>query len=446
MLNLAKRLFKIPRSITGDGFKTSLKIVLNAINGGGYGEFLNLKTAPKITKRFKISHTIKISSVKSGTRCYDWVVPDEWVVRDAYILTSNGRKICEFKKQNLHLVNYSCGVHKKMSLNELKEHLYTDENLANAVPYVTSYYEKRWGFCISKNELDSLEDGVYEVFIDSNFKSGELNYAEIFIPATKNTKDEILITSYLCHPQMANNELSGPVVLAYLARWVMGLNERDYNYRFVLAPETIGSICFIYENFSHLKQNVKGGFVLSCVGDEREYSVVLSPSESSLSDKIALHTIKHITKTPKIYSFLHRGSDERQFNTPNLDLGMVCICRSKFGEYKEYHTSLDDFSVVTENGLNGGLSYAKSMVLNYEINKKYALTTTCEPNLGSRGLISTINKGEYPSDMMLIRDFLAFCDGKRDVVAIAEILGVRAYSLKNMIEKLLKFKLIKEVK
>lgn len=424
MYELAKKLFTIPRSITGEGFRRSLDILNSAVGGG--------------VKRF---------SVKSGSKCFDWVVPAEWIVRDAYIITPSGEKICEFKKHNLHLLNYSTAINQAISLDELQAHLYSLPDLPGAIPYVTSYYEKRWGFCISHNQRKALKDGIYKVFINTEFNpDGELNYGEYFLPATRQTSDEILISTYLCHPQMANNELSGPVVMSELIKWVRTLENRRFNYRFIIVPETIGSICYISKNYEALKQNVKAGFVLSCIGDERAYSVILSPDEDSLSDKAALHTIKFLSKNPKIYSFLYRGSDERQFNTPDLNLGIVTLCKSRFGEYKEYHTSLDDMSLVTKKGLEDGLNYAKNMILNLEINKIYCLNTTCEPNLGSRGLISTINTKGIHKSTMIIRDFLAYCNGKRSVIDIADKLSVEAKNLKDVIENLLKFELIKEVR
>ncbi|WP_169752840.1 DUF4910 domain-containing protein [Campylobacter mucosalis] len=447
MFSLAKSLFKIHRSITGKGFNTSLDIVLNHAMGGGSACFLKPQTY-KNAKNFRFYEIkLEISNVKSGTKIYDWVVPNEWEIDDAFIITPSGKKICDFKRLNLHVLGYSEAVDKFLSLDELKTHLYTLPDLPNAVPYATSYYERRWGFCIAKNELDTLETGTYHAVIKSSFKKdGHLRYARIFIPATQKTDETILISTYLCHPQMANNELSGPVVWANLVRFVRGLNTRRYNYEFVITPETIGSICYIHENFSRLKQNVKGGFVLTCIGDEREYSLVLSPNEQRLSDKIALHTIKHRTNKPKIYSFKERGSDERQYNTPALDLGVVALSRSKFGEYKEYHTSLDDFSVVTKNGLNGGFLYARNCILNLETNAKFVLNTICEPNLGKRGLIRTLSLGKNHEAQMILRNFLAFCDGKNDTLKIAEILGVELYKLRPIIEVLLKNNLIKEIK
>lgn len=421
MYKLISKLYKIPRSITGDGFRDSLDIIDKAIGGG--------------VERF---------SIPSGTQVYDWRVPPEWVIRDGYIITPNGKKICQFKEHNLHILNYSAPIDKKLSLDELKEHIYTIPELPNAIAYVTSYYERRWGFCISYNELKELPDGEYHVFIDSEFKDdGELNYAHIIIPSTTGNTKEILISSYLCHPQMANNELSGPAVWSELIRWVRNLKHREYTYRFVIVPETIGSICYINRNFKTLKENVVAGFVLSCIGDDGDYSVVLSPDENSLSDIATLHTIKHITKEPKIYKFLDRGSDERQYNTPNLNLGVTTICRSLFGHFDEYHTSLDDLDFVTSTGLEGGFSYARNLIENLEINTKYQLATTCEPNLGSRGLMSTLSRSGIHN--YTIPNFLAYCNGKRSVIEIADILGVEARSLKPIIDKLLEFELIKEI-
>ncbi|WP_324612676.1 DUF4910 domain-containing protein [Campylobacter anatolicus] len=385
--------------------------------------------------------------MKSKTKCFDWTIPPEWVVKDAYIITPDGDKICEFKKNNLHLLNYSTPINAKISLDKLQSHLYSLPNLPNAIPYTTSYYERRWGFCISQNERNRLKDGVYRVFIDTDFKDdGELNYCEVDIKATRDTNETILISTYLCHPQMANNELSGPTVWCELIKWLRIQDERRYNYKFIIIPETIGSICYISRNLEFLQSQVVAGFVLSCIGDERAYSAVLSPSENSLSDRAVLHTLKFITNEPKIYPFLYRGSDERQFNTPRLNLGVTTLCRSKFGEYKEYHTSLDDLNLVTPKGLKGGFEYVRNTLLNLEINATYELTTCCEPNLGSRGLIQTINADpKYPTDMMMLRNFLAFCNGKMDVMAIADKLGVEAVELKYIIKNLLKFELIKEV-
>lgn len=241
---------------------------------------------------------------------------------------------------------------------------------------------------------------------------------------------------------MANNELSGPIIVAtFLAKWLLGLKKRKYNYHFVFIPETIGSIIYIHQNLKALK-NTKAGFVLSCIGDDLAYSLIHTPNANSLSDKVALHSLKNKPNF-KAYSFLERGSDERQYNSPLINLGIVGICRSKYREFKEYHTSKDDLTFVTPSGLEGGFKAMQEILLNLELNEVYQSKVYCEPNLGKRGLYPTLN---LANKRPLIADFIAYCDGKNDVIDIAEILGVKAYELEQIIKDLLKFKLIAKAK
>lgn len=418
MYELAKELFPIPRSITGQGFRDSLEI-LNKTLGGGI---------------------IKFHSIKSGTKVFDWIVPDEWNVKEAYILTPEGEKICDFKKHNLHLVNYSEAINKEIKLEELQKHLYSIEEMPDAIPYVTSYYKKRWGFCITHNERKKLKKGKYKVFIDAKHdKNGVLNYADFILPSTQNSKDEILISTYLCHPSMANNELSGPVVAIFLAKWLLNLKERKYNYRFVLIPETIGSIVYLSKHLEHLKKHVKAGFVLSCLGDDKAYSLIHTPKENTLSDKVALHTLKN-KENFKAFSFLDRGSDERQYNAPLVNLGVVGICRTRYGDYEGYHTSKDDLNFISPKGLSGGLKAMEEILLNLEINAVYENTLVCEPNLGKRGLYHTLSTA---NDIPLACNFLAYCDGQNDIIDIANILNMQAYEFKELLEKILAYKLLR---
>ncbi len=419
MHDLAKELFPICRSITGEGFRQSLKLLDNAM-GGGF---------------------LQIHSISSGTCVFDWTVPPEWSIKDAFIITPSGEKICDFKQNNLHILGYSEAVDKELSLAKLQEHLYSLPQMPDAIPYYTSYYEKRWGFCLTHEQRLNLKNGIYKVFIDSKHdEKGVLNYADFIIPATEIQKDEILISSYLCHPSMANNELSGPVVLIFLAKWLLSLKKRKYNYRFVLIPETIGSIVYLSKNLAQLKTHTKAGFVLSCLGDELAYSLIHTPNKNSLSDKIALHTLKN-KENFKAYEFLERGSDERQYNAPLIDLNVVGICRSKYGTFKEYHTSKDDLNFVTPKGLEGGLEAMKEVLLNLELNEIYKSEVFCEPNLGKRGLYPTLN---LANSRPLIADFLAFCDGKRDLIDIAELLNIKAFELESVVKALLENKLIKK--
>ncbi|WP_337199091.1 DUF4910 domain-containing protein [Campylobacter molothri] len=418
MYELAKELFPICRSITGQGFRDSLYILDNALGGGN----------------------LQIHSIKSGTKVFDWIVPPEWYIKDAFIITPNGEKICDFKKHNLHVLNYSEGIDKEIELDELQNHLYSLEEEPDAIPYVTSYYKKRWGFCITHNERKKLKQGKYRVFIDTKHdENGVLNYADFIIPSTKNSKEEILISTYLCHPSMANNELSGPIVAIYLAKWLLNLKERKYNYRFVIIPETIGSIIYINKHLKHLQKYLKAGFVLSCLGDDNAYSLIHTPKENSLSDKVALHTLKNKVNF-KEFSFLYRGSDERQYNAPLVNLGVVGICRSKYAEYQEYHTSKDDLSFISPKGLMGGLRSMQEIILNLEINEIYENTIFCEPNLGKRGLYHTLSTA---NDIPLACNFLAYCDGKNDIIDIAEILNMQAYEFQDLLKKILEFKLLK---
>ncbi|EAI4345716.1 DUF4910 domain-containing protein, partial [Campylobacter upsaliensis] len=385
----------------------------------------------------------QIHTLASGTKVFDWTIPPEWSVKDAYIITPQNEKICDFKKHNLHLLNYSTSIDTTLEFEELDKHLYSLKELPNAIPYVTSYYKKRWGFCLTHHQRLKLTRGKYRVFIDTKHdEKGVLNYADILIPSTTNAKDEILISTYLCHPSMANNELSGPCVAIFLAKWLHTLTKRKYNYRFVFVPETIGSIAYLSKHLKHLKQNVKAGFVLSCVGDEGAYSLIHSPSANTLGDKIALHTLKN-KKNFKEFNFLQRGSDERQYCSPLVNLPVVCVCRTRFGDFKEYHTSLDDLTLITPKGLGESLEAMEEIILNLENNAIYKSTTFCEPNLGKRGLYPTLNLRNQPPQ---ISTFLAFCDGKNDVLDIAQMMNLQGYELENIIRDLLKHNLIKRIK
>ncbi|WP_257937766.1 DUF4910 domain-containing protein [Campylobacter lari] len=413
MYELACELFPICRSITGAGFRQSLKILDEAMGGG----------------------ILKNHSIASGSKVFDWEVPAEWEINDAYIITPDGEKICDFKQNNLHVLNYSEGIDTKLDLASLQEHLYSIEEMPDAIPYVTSYYKRRWGFCIKHEDRVKLKEGKYKVFIDAkHHENGILNYADLLIPSTQETKDEILISTYLCHPSIANNELSGPVVATFLAKWLLGLKERKYNYRFVFAPETIGSIVYLSKHLKHLQKHTKAGFVLSCIGDDNAYSLIHTPSENTLADKVALHTLKDKNNF-KEFSFLDRGSDERQYCSPLVNLPVVGICRSKYLEYKEYHTSKDDLNFISEEGLQGGLKAMQEIIMNLEVNEIYQNTVFCEPNLGKRDLYHTINTSST-NDIPISCNFLAYCDGKNDVLDIASKLNIQAYKLKDLIEKL----------
>jgi len=389
-------LFPINRSITGEGTKKTLEYIQNII-------------------------PIQIKSKPSGSKVFDWTIPKEWNIKSAYIENSKGEKIIDFKDNNLHIVGYSIPVDKKMSLKELDKHLYSLEDQPNAIPYVTSYYKERWGFCMTHNQRMNLEDDIYHVFIDSSLSEGNLYYGELKIPGL--SEKEILLSTYICHPSMANNELSGPSVTTYLSKWLLNKERLNYSYRIIFIPETIGSITYLSENYKIMKQNTIAGFNITCVGDELNYSFLETPYGNTLADRVAKNVLKNVDYTH--YSFLERGSDERQYCSPGINLPVVSIMRTKYDEYKEYHTSLDDLSFVTEKGLEESYKlYIKALNV-LENNFVYKVTTLCEPQLGKRGLYPTISmKNDATSNVRNLMNIIAYCDGKNDTIDISDRLDI----------------------
>lgn len=378
--------------------------------------------------------------MSTGTRVFDWTVPKEWNIKNAYIENSQGQRIIDFHEHNLHVVGYSVPVDKFMDLQELKRIIYTQPDEPDAIPYVTSYYKESYGFCMSKNQLDKLTEDTYHIVIDSELKNGNLTYGEIIIPG--DAKEEVFLSTYICHPSMANNELSGPVVAVYLAKWLQSLERRRYTYRIIFIPETIGSITYLSKNLSHLQKYVVAGFNVSCVGDNRTFSYVESRYGNTLADKVAKNILDFYYPDYKTYSFLERGSDERQYNAPGVDLPVCAICRSKYGEYPEYHTSKDDLNVISPEGLFGAYEVYKQCIMALENNYKYKIKVLCEPQLGKRGLYPTISqKGTY-DEVKTMTDFIAYADGNNDLIDISNIIKVPIKSLIFMVNKLLEHDLI----
>ena len=410
MHNLCKELFPICRSITGDGFRQSLIILQKQLPA------------------------LKVFEVATGTPCFDWTIPKEWNIRNAYIIDPAGNKICDFEQSNLHIMGYSTPVNKKVSLEELQAHLYSLPEQPDAIPYITSYYKERWGFCITHQQRSMLMEGEYQVVIDSSLEDGYLTYGELIIPGE--SEQEVFLSTYLCHPSMANNELSGPVVTTFLAKWIASMANRKYTYRIVIIPETIGSITYLSRHYKTMQERTIAGFNVSCVGDDRTYSYLASRNGNTLADKVAKHTLKHIYPNFDCYSYLARGSDERQYCSPGIDLPVCSIMRSKYACYPEYHTSLDDLSLVTPSGLQGSFNVLQKSILCIEMNEVLKLSVSCEPQLGKRGLyptISTKSSGAQVRDMM---NFLAYCDGKHSALQIAEIIDSPLWELAEMITKI----------
>lgn len=390
-------LFPICRSITGSGVRKTLDYLTT------------------------ILPDMRIRAVPSGTTAFDWTVPDEWNISKAFIEDIEGNVLVDFRRNNLHVMGYSTPIDAWMTLDELQPHLHSIPDRLDTIPYVTSYYSRNWGFCLTQRQRDALpREGKLHVVIDSTLQPGQLNYGELILPGQEDR--EIFFSTYVCHPSMANNELSGPVVCTALARWVRGLTQRRYTYRFIFIPETIGSIVYLSMHHEELKRNVIAGFNLTCVGDDRAYSFLPSREGDTLADRVALQALKTSGVDYKKYSFLTRGSDERQYCWPGINLPIVSIMRSKYGTFPEYHTSDDDLSLVTPNGLAGALALHMECVKIVEADRIYVNKGMCEPNLGRRGLYPLISSLEGKTFSRSLLDFLIYCDGNRSLLEIAEIL------------------------
>jgi aminopeptidase-like protein len=416
MYHLAERLFPICRSITGNGFRQSLGIIR------------------------EILPEIKVTEVPSGTQVFDWTVPKEWNIHGGWIRRKTGETVIDFKDSNLHVMGYSLPIHATVSREELLEHVYTIPEQPDWIPYVTSYYKERWGFCMTDRQKQTLTDGEYEVLIDSTLKDGSLTYGELVLPGE--TQDEILISTYLCHPSMANDELSGPCVQTELVKYIKDLPKRRYTYRFLWNPETIGSIAYLSRNLETLKKHIKAGFVLSCVGDNRTYSIVSSKYADTLADRVLENVLKFHYPGYKHYSFLERGSDERQYGSAGVDLPVCGFCRSMYREYPEYHTSADNMDLISPEGLQGAYEVMVKVINALENNYIFQMQCKCEPQLGKRGLYPTISrKGVYDA-VRTMQHLIAYADGRNDLIGISNILNVPVDELIPIKDKLMEHQLL----
>lgn len=420
MYALCDRLFPICRSITGDGVRETLRVLQS------------------------ICSAMTLHEVPSGTQAFDWTVPKEWNIRDAWIKNSKGEKILDFAKSNLHVMGYSLPVNKDVSLEELLPLIHTQPDQPDAIPYVTSYYKERYGFCMSQEQKDALQEDTYHIYIDSELKDGSLTYGDILIPSTEGNKDEIFLSTYVCHPSMANNELSGPAVTVYLAKWLLEKTHRRYNYRIIFIPETIGAITYLSQHLPEMKKNIRAGFNISCVGDDRTYSYVASRYGNTLADKVAKNVLSFRYPEYKRYSFLQRGSDERQYNAPGVDLPVCAVCRSKYAEYPEYHTSKDNMGLISPTGLQGAYEVYRDMIEALEYNHKYKIQCLGEPQLGKRGLYPTISQKGQHDLVAALTDFIAYADGTNDIIDISNKIQIPVRNLIPIVKILLKNKLIEK--
>lgn len=410
MYDFAGRLFPIGRSLTGEGVRETLRLIQEQV--------------PEL----------EIHEVPSGSQAFDWTVPKEWEITEGYIEDEDGGRVVDYHENNLCVMGYSVPVDRYVSREELFEYVKVEENQPDVIPYVTSYYSPRFAFCMSKNKRDSLKPGTYHMVIRSRHFDGVLNYGEIYLPGE--SEKEVLLSTYICHPSMANNEVSGPVLTTWLAKWLKQ-QKRKLSYRIVFVPETIGSICYISRNLDVMKRNVIAGFVLTCVGDDRAYSYLETRKGNTLTDRVMKNVLGFAHPDYKTYSFLERGSDERQYNAPGVDLPVCDFCRSKYVEYPEYHTSADNMDLISPKGFAGAYDVMIQVLKALEYNGFYRVTCLCEPQLGKRGLYpSESRKGIY-EEVKKLTNLIAYADGTEDLIAISTRIGVPVEELIPSIDKLL---------
>lgn len=398
MHDFATRLFPVHRSITGEGVRETLAMIAERLPD------------------------LQIREMATGTKCFDWVIPEEWNVVDAFVMDRHGRKVVDFQRHNLHLVGYSVPVDTVVSLDELQQHLHSLPDQPDAIPYVTSYYQRRWGFCMSHRDRCKLEPGEYRVVIDATLAPGSLTYGELILPGQE--ESEVLLSTYVCHPAMANNELSGPVVTTELAQWLMGLSDRRHTYRILFLPETIGSIAYLSLHHTRMRERTIAGYVVTCVGDEGRFTFMPSRRGTTLADRLTELVLNEQVPGYRRASFLQRGSDERQYCSPTMDLPVVSIMRTQYGKYPEYHTSLDDLRLITPSGLGGSFELIRRCIQALERNYAYRATTHCEPQLGKRGLYPTLSTRESGAQVRDMMNVWVYCDGERDLVEISRITNI----------------------
>jgi aminopeptidase-like protein len=402
MHRFAAELYPICRSITGAGTRQTLELLQKRI-------------------------PVQLHEVPSGTSVFDWIVPKEWNIRDAFIKGPRGNRVVDFQKSNLHVVNYSVPVRAKMSLKELVPHLFTIPEKPDWIPYRTSYYKEDWGFCLSHNQLLELQDGEYEVLIDSTLQAGHLTYGEVFFPGK--SSDEVLISCHVCHPSLANDNLSGLSVATFLAKL---LNRKDlrYSYRFLFIPGTIGSITWLAGN-RDTAERIRHGFVLTCVGDDGGFHYKKSRRGNAEIDRAAAHVLAHQSESPQILEFSPYGYDERQYCSPGFNLSVGCLMRSIWGSFPEYHTSADNLDFIQPARLAESLRVCVAIVDVLEGNRTYRnLSPYCEPQLGRRNLYRTTG-GEAISEEINARLWvLNLSDGEHSLLEIAERSGL-PFSLIN---------------
>lgn len=416
--HLAEKLFPICRSITGDGVRESLRIIADHI-------------------------PIKINEIPTGTQVFDWTIPREWNINDAYIKNGNGERIVDFNRNNLHVLNYSAPIHKKINLEELKKHIYTLPDHPDWIPYRTSYYDEKWGFCLTHNQFMDLKEDTYEVLIDSSHRDGHLTYGEYRIKGE--IEDEILLSAHICHPSLANDNLSGVALLTFLAK-ILQASKPRYTYRFLFAPGTIGAITWLAHN-ENIVNRIKHGLVIACVGDGGGPTYKKSRVGDADIDRVTQYVLNRFSQRAVIEDFSPYGYDERQYCSPGFNLPVGLLQRSKYGRFPQYHTSADNLTFITPENLAESLNIVSQVLYIVENNKTYInLSPKCEPQLGKRGLYKAIGAIQREGDwQMAMLWLLNLSDGTNSLLDVAERSGINFQTILAVTALLEEKQLLREI-
>ena len=419
MVRFIAEAFPICRSLTGDGVRRTLALI---------GEQIALD----------------VHEVPSGTPVFDWTVPKEWNIRDAWIKDPSGRKVVDFRSCNLHVLNYSVPVHARMPLEKLKEHLFTLPEKPDLIPYRTSYYKESWGFCLSHHQLQGLPAGEYEVLIDSSLEDGSLTYGELFLEGE--SEREVLLSTHVCHPSLCNGNLSGIAVMAWLARALQARPRRRYSYRFLFIPGTIGSITWLAQNEERAGR-IAHGLVAANLGDAGWFHYKRSRRGEAEIDRAVTAVLRDSGEEFGVEGFVPFGYDERQYNSPGFNLAVGSLTRTPYGRYPEYHTSADNLDFVRPEALEGSLRTYLAVVDVLEGNRRYLnLNPKCEPQLGRRGLYRSIGGDDAGrSRELALLWVLNLSDGEHDLLAIAERSGMRFAAIREAADALLEVGLLREL-
>ena len=418
MLKLIHDLYPICRSITGEGVRQTLSVLKELI-------------------------PLDVHSIASGTEAFDWTIPKEWNIKDAYVEDSKGNRLIDFQKSNLHVVNYSMPVDRIMTLKELQKHLHTIPEHPDWIPYRTTYYNQSWGFCLSHNDFNRLKEDDYHVVIDATLKPGYLNYGELLIPGQ--TKNEVLITTHACHPSLCNDNLSGISLTAYLAKYLIEQPLR-YSYRFLFIPGGIGSIVWLSRNEDNISR-IKHGLVVTCVGDSGSFTYKKTRQGNAEIDRAVLHVLKASGKEYRVVDFSPYGYDERNFGSPAFNLAVGSLTRSTYSQYPQYHSSADNFDLVNAENLSDSFEMYLRVINVIENNRTYLnLFPKGEVQLGKRGLYGKMGGLQNrPSSELPLLWVLNLCDGDHTLLAICERAGLHFDEAKHAVDVLIQHDLLKDL-